>query len=114
MSEITPELIEQLKQRFGEAINLEFVENPGAVAVVAGAFSMAFVFFTLLGRMYRRFRGRPFLAAAALWVLYAFWEWFCQGKGWNIRIDLLLIYPTLLAASIAACLLSYRWKQPPE
>lgn len=91
-----------------------FVENPGRVAVVAGIFLMVFIAFTLLGRTDRRFRGWPFLAASSLWSLYAFWEWLCQGKGWNIRIDLLLIYPTLLAITIAACLLSYRWKRLPE
>ncbi len=89
-----------------------FVWQPGRVAIVAGIFLALFVIFAVLSRSNHRFRSWPFFAVAALWGLYALWEWFAFEKRWNIRVDLLLIYPVLLAASIAAFVLSFRWKQP--
>lgn len=90
-----------------------FVENPAMVMVVAGAFFIAFVVFTLWGRIDPRFRGQSFLYASVSWGVYALWEAFLVGKGMNIRVDLFFIYPLLLIASIIACLRSYRWKKPP-
>ena len=89
-----------------------FVWHPGRIAIVAGAFLLMFVAFAVLGRFNRRLRSWPFFAAAMLWTLYAFWEWFALEKKWNIRVDLFLIYPVLSGASIAALALSFRWKQP--
>lgn len=46
-------------------------------------------------------------AVGVTWVLYALYElgmqqrWLCTGEC-NIRVDLLLIYPILLVASLAA------------
>jgi hypothetical protein len=63
----------------------------------------------LLGVMgYRRHRTITWIAAAA-WLLYAAYEIamrlrvLCSGEC-NIRVDLLLIYPVLLALTIAAML----------
>ena len=91
-----------------------FVWEPGRVAVVAGAFLLTFIACTVLERFNRRFRSWPLLAAAVLWGLYALWEWLAFEKRWNIRVDLLLIYPLLFVASITALVLSYRWKQSQE
>lgn len=91
-----------------------FVWHPGRVAVVAGAFLLAFIACAVLERINRRFRSWPLFAAAALWGLYALWEWLALEKRWNIRVDLFLIYPLLLVASITALVLSYRWKQSQE
>jgi len=50
---------------------------------------------------------RTAIFAGVLWVLYAVYEtgmqrrWLCSGEC-NIRVDLLLIYPALLIALIAA------------
>ena len=91
-----------------------FVWEPGRVAIVAGAFFLTFIACAILKRSNPRFRSWPILAAAALWGLYALWEWLAFEKRWNIRVDLLLIYPFLLVASITALILSYRWKQSRE
>jgi hypothetical protein len=91
-----------------------FVWEPGRVAIVAGAFFFTFIACAILERSNPRFRSWPILAAAALWGLYALWEWLAFEKRWNIRVDLLLIYPFLLVASITALILSYRWKQSRE
>jgi hypothetical protein len=51
---------------------------------------------------------RPFVVVAALaWLLYGFYEYamheriLCSGEC-NIRVDLLVIYPALLVASVVA------------
>lgn len=52
-------------------------------------------------------RARSAAAAAALWAAYGVYEYLmharilCSGEC-NIRVDLLLLYPVLLAASLAA------------
>jgi len=69
-------------------------------AIVALAFG---IFFALLLAA-RRSPGAAF--AAVIWLLYALYEWLmylrvlCSGEC-NIRIDLLVIWPFLLCASLA-------------
>jgi len=52
-------------------------------------------------------------AAAALWLIYAVYEygmhrrWLCSGEC-NIRVDLLLLYPILLLTSAAAATVAVR------
>jgi hypothetical protein len=62
---------------------------------------------------------RSWLAAAAsvLWLAYALYEYLmhlrvlCTGEC-NIRIDLIVLYPTLLAATLAALAhAARRWRQ---
>jgi hypothetical protein len=89
-----------------------FVWNPGRIAVVAGAFLVAFLGVRLLQRANGRFRSTPLLVTAALWGLYALWEWRAMELGLDIRVDLLVIYPVLLIVSVAALLLAYRWRRP--
>jgi hypothetical protein len=91
-----------------------FVWQPGRVAAVAGAFLLAFIACVVLERINHRFRSWPLFAATVLWGLYALWEWLAFEKRWNIRVDLLLIYPLLFGASITALVLSYRWKRSRE
>ena len=91
-----------------------FVWQPGRVVGVAGAFLLTFIACAVLERFNRRFRSWPLFAATVLWGLYALWEWLAFEKRWNIRVDLFLIYPLLLGASITALVLSYRWKQSQE
>jgi len=59
------------------------------------------------------------LAAAAAWLLYAAYETamarriLCSGEC-NIRIDLLLIYPALLAFSFFAAVVAFRSSPSPD
>src|SRR6266542_5415109 len=79
-----------------------FVWRPDRIGAVAGAFLILALATAVLGRSNPRFRSWPLFAAAALWALYAPYESWAHRKGWNIRVDLLLFYPILLAVSIAA------------
>jgi hypothetical protein len=55
--------------------------------------------------LYSRSRRRSILVAGIAWLAYAVYElgmhqrWLCSGEC-NIRVDLLLIYPMLLLASL--------------
>ena len=89
-----------------------FVWQPERVAIVAAAFALAAAVLALLARSSPRVRSRPMFAAAALWALYALWEGLALEKRWNIRVDLFLIYPVLFVVSLAAPLLSVRWRRP--
>jgi hypothetical protein len=53
---------------------------------------------------------RPLLFVAVAWALYAAWEWLVKVRTpeANIRVDLLLIWPVLLIASIVALVKALR------
>lgn len=68
------------------------------------------VLFAILYRVTRR----PFTAlAAAVWLCYTGYEyamqrrWLCSGEC-NIRVDLLVIYPLLIALTIGGCIAGIR------
>lgn len=84
--------------------------RPGLVFMLAGGFAAVAVL-ALLGRRLRRpmrLRSWPCFAVALLWALYALWEAQLQGKGYDIRVDLLLIHPVLTLLSIPA-VVSVAW-----
>lgn len=55
--------------------------------------------------------------ASGAWAFYAGYEYLmyarvlCSGE-WNIRVDLLLIYPVLVALTVTAVYASLRRRQP--
>jgi hypothetical protein len=53
---------------------------------------------------------RPLLFVAVAWALYAAWEWLVKVRTpeANIRVDLLLIWPVLLIASLVALVKALR------
>lgn len=80
------------------------VERPEFALMVAGGFA-AVAALTFLDRRRRTpitSRSWPCLAVAVAWALYAGWEAALQGKGDNIRVDLLLIHPLLTLLSALA------------
>jgi hypothetical protein len=70
----------------------------------------------LFGGLYRASRRRIVASAALAWAVYAGYEyamlrrWLCSGEC-NIRVDLLLLYPALLAISAAAVIGAVRAKR---
>lgn len=67
-----------------------------------------------------RSRGRrTAIVVGVIWVLYAAYEtamrlrWLCSGEC-NIRVDLLLIYPLLLAATVVGVVSLLRARRPPR
>lgn len=71
----------------------------------------------LFGGLFAAFRRKIALAAALAWLLYLPYEYsmklrlLCSGEC-NIRVDLLLIYPALVAASAAGCVaLAKAWRE---
>ena len=74
-----------------------FIQYPSLAALIG-------VFLVGLGRWRGR---RTAMVVGVIWLLYAAYEtamrlrWLCSGEC-NIRVDLLLIYPLLLAATSSA------------
>ena len=91
-------------------IHPSLAERPGLVLVVAGGFAAVAVL-AVLGRALRssvRLPWWPCLGVALLWALYAWWEAELQGKGYDIRVDLLVLHPALTLLSVLA-LVSVAW-----
>lgn len=65
---------------------------------------LALIAALLLAGLYLASRSRTVLVAALLWGAYAVWEYAVSESApdANIRIDLLAIYPVLLAVTVAA------------
>jgi hypothetical protein len=86
-----------------------FIEYPFLAAVIG---------VSLLGLGWRT-RHRTAVGVGVVWLLYALYEtgmqrrWLCSGEC-NIRIDLLVIYPTLLIGVVAAVVSILRAPRAPR
>lgn len=89
-----------------------FIAEPERAAVVAVAFLLVGAAIAL-SRKPRRIRGWPCLTVSVLWGLCAYWETIARESRWNIRPDALLIYPLLLALTLAAIAFTFRRMQAP-
>ena len=77
-----------------------FVCHPERIAVVAALFFIAY----FIVRSKRKSIGldpKPLLYPSICWTLFVPWEAYCKIQEYNIRVDLLLIYPLLMGATIA-------------
>jgi hypothetical protein len=86
-----------------------FIQYPWLAALIG-------MFLVGLGRSRGR---RTAMVVGVIWLLYAAYEtamrlrWLCSGEC-NIRVDLLLIYPLLLAATVAGIVSLLRARRPPR
>jgi formate hydrogenlyase subunit 3/multisubunit Na+/H+ antiporter MnhD subunit len=86
-----------------------FIQYPWLAAVIG-------VLLVGLGRARAR---RTAIVVGVIWLLYAAYEtamrlrWLCSGEC-NIRVDLLLIYPLLLATTIVGVVSLLRARHPPR
>ncbi|BEL06470.1 hypothetical protein Q0Z83_046610 [Actinoplanes sichuanensis] len=92
-------------------IHPSLVERPDLVFLVAGAFAAVGILALVSRRRHRPILSRswPCFVVAALWVLYALWEAELTGKGYDMRVDLILIHPFITLVSVAA-LVSVLWR----
>ncbi len=73
----------------------------------------------LYALLYRRSRRTLVASVAVMWLGYALYEyamrrrWLCSGEC-NIRVDLLLLYPVLFLASVAALIVAVRTGPRPD
>ena len=77
-----------------------FVQNPAGIFLVSGIF---FGIYFLLRNASAAVRPRPLLWVALAWALWAAWEFAVVrfSPEADIRVDLLLIVPVVLIASVA-------------
>ena len=85
-----------------------FVWHPERIVVVSCAFFVTYFALRLLRHKFSSVRDWPVLIPAIIWGLFAVWEWYCKVQRYNIRVDLLLIYPILITVSITGLFLSFR------
>lgn len=88
-----------------------FVAQPERVGAVACTCLVVGVILTLASRGGGSSRGWSLLAVSVAWGLCAVWEWLARTSRWNIRPDALLIYPVLLVVTLAALVLTIRWRR---
>ncbi len=86
-----------------------FLGQPGHAGMVAFLLLVAALLFLVVTRKI----SWALILLSITWVLYAMWESYCAAQKYNIRVDLLFIYPGLLIASGWALLLSI-WQLPWE
>jgi hypothetical protein len=86
-----------------------FTQYPWMAAVIG-------LLLVVLGRARGR---RTAIVVGVIWLLYAAYEtamrlrWLCSGEC-DIRVDLLLIYPLLLAATVVGMVSLLRARRPPR
>jgi hypothetical protein len=82
--------------------------HPERIAVVAGLLIASSVWLFFVRRQFPW----PLIVASIGWTLFAPWEWFCKVQRYNIRVDLLLISPVLLALTawgVIAAVVPHPW-----
>jgi hypothetical protein len=77
-----------------------FIWHPERIAFLAGIFLASFVGLLIVCKTPRRYNPRTLLLPTAVWAAYAPWEAYCMAGKYDIRVDLLIIYPILLAATV--------------
>ena len=85
-----------------------FVWHPERIVVVSCVFFVSYFGLRIFRRKVSSVQNWPLLIPAVIWGSFAIWEWYCKAQRYNIRVDLLLIYPVLITVSIAGPLLSFR------
>jgi hypothetical protein len=92
-----------------EMLSSLFVGRPINILAVALVFVAGHLLLRLTSLGVGR-HPRPLLVAAAAWAIYAGWEWLVKVRTpeANIRVDLLLIWPVLLIASIVSVVRALR------
>jgi len=83
-----------------------FVSRPDRIFIVAVCFFAAYLLIWKFRWKFPSLRSWPLLVSTIVWVLYAVWEWYCTIQKYNIRVDLLFIYPFLIAITAFGLLLS--------
>jgi len=82
-----------------------FVSRPDRIWGVAAAVTVIWWLARLAKTRYPQIRAMPLLVAAVLWLAYGFEERDALRARANIRIDLLVIDPVLLFATLMAAIL---------
>jgi hypothetical protein len=70
----------------------QLVWHPERIAVVAGVLMLMAVCVSYA----RGHVAWPLVAVSVVWFVFAGWEWYCKLRDYNIRVDLLLIWPVLV------------------
>jgi hypothetical protein len=86
-----------------------FITHPERIAVVAALFLLGFLVLLWSGRFRTPW---PLLGAAIVWGLWVPWEQNCNEMKYNIRVDLLLLYPLLLGVTVWALWTQFRAISP--
>ncbi len=85
-----------------------FVSHPERSLFMAAGFAILCV--ALIVRSGKIVAGNHLLLmmATALWIAYSLWECRALQAGWNIRVDLLLLWPPVFVVSMVAAWLGIR------
>ena len=68
------------------------------VFVISAVFCVAF----FLIRRFTTKRAWPVLGSSIIWLLYAAWELYCTTGQYDIRIEMVIIFPILIIVSLWA------------
>lgn len=77
-----------------------FVWKPERIFMVSLVFFLGYLTIYLFSRKRPAVRSYPLLISFVTWITYGVWELFCSVQQYNIRVDLLFIYPVLIIVSI--------------
>ena len=85
-----------------------FVLHPERAWLVAALFAILFAASLARSGTFKPLRHLVILLAVMSWVLFGLIEVMAQARGWDIRVDILVSWPVVLAASIAAVWAAFR------
>ena len=83
-----------------------FILHPERIACVA----ILFVLWYAALRSRGHCRAWPLLVAGGAWTSWVPWEMYAKAMRYDIRVDLLVIYPVLFAVTVWGLIASLWWK----
>ncbi|MFZ2642158.1 MAG: hypothetical protein WA117_14260 [Verrucomicrobiia bacterium] len=81
-----------------------FVCHPERISAVVGVLFVIYLWM----EWRRRFRAFPLLVASVVWGIFVCWEGYAKEMKYNIRVDLLLIFPVLAVVTIWGFVAGFR------
>jgi hypothetical protein len=83
-----------------------FIMHPERIAIAATLFLLGYAGLRFSGR----FQAQPLLIAGIAWGLWVPWEWHCAAMRYDIRVDLLILYPLIVCVTIWSLVAAFALK----
>ena len=77
-----------------------FAGKPDLILALSGLFLLGYLIVFFLDRKFKSVRSLPLLLVSIAWLLVAIWELYLLELGYDIRIDVLVIYPLLFTVTV--------------
>jgi hypothetical protein len=88
-----------------------FIWHPIRIGFVSLVFLGAWFIFRRWSSGRSLVRPQGFFVLSIAWAIFALWECYCTVRQFNIRVDILLLWPPFAALTLGALIACLRWRK---